>query len=227
MVTPPDRWKFWAATYPLMESLALGNSLRKARLAAVQPLLDRRSVLLLGDGDGRFLVALMQAGFGGKVVSLDVSGAMLERSRRRLERVNPRAAGRVSWVRGDATTGGIWSGIEPVEAVVAQFFFDNFSDSTVHRIIAQVSGRTMPGARWEVAEFRDPEAMSGALWRLRQRWLLAVLYRAFRWTTRLEARRLPEWRAALNAQRWLEMSVGGCESNVIEISSWKRGSSAV
>ena len=66
-----------------------GGALQKARTALMDRYLAADSILLLGDGDGRFLEALLEAGCGAEIVSLDASEKMIE--------VAQRAMAGVSW----------------------------------------------------------------------------------------------------------------------------------
>lgn len=216
-----DDWSGWARVYPYLEGLALGRQLMAARREAVAPLVRARNILVLGDGDGRFLAALMGSPFGGTVTSFDVSDAMVAKARTRLERAAPEALRRVRWEVMDVTRETEWPLTVPVDAIVAQFFFDNFDTATVHSVVRRATRWAIPGAGWQVAEFRRAESIGSAFGRLRQRLLLRILYTAFRWTAGIEATALPEWRTALVDCGWEIETRAGRRFSAVETSAWR------
>jgi len=182
-----DRWTLWARVYVAAEYMALGSTLAQARAQSLPALQDCRRVLLLGDGDGRFLAQLCSSGFRGEIVSVDGSQAMIRRAQRRLQS-HPAAAHRVTWLCADIRTAGLPEG--PFDGIVTQFFLDNFSLPTADELIRSARMITSADAVWTFADFTEPQQLEG--WkRLRQRLLLFILYSTFRYTTGIEACQLP------------------------------------
>jgi len=73
-----------AAHYRWMEWLLAGRKLQRCRTAFLRRINPPREVLLLGEGNGRFLEALLQAHPQARVTCVDASAAMLERARARM-----------------------------------------------------------------------------------------------------------------------------------------------
>ena len=66
-----------AKPYRLLEYITFGSSLERCRIYFIPRLLDRKQALVLGDGDGRFLTALLAANPSLQADAVDTSSAML------------------------------------------------------------------------------------------------------------------------------------------------------
>ena len=73
-----------AKPYRWLEFLTLGRALERCRLHFLPELAASRNALVLGDGDGRFLAALLAANPHLNADAVDSSAAMLELARQRL-----------------------------------------------------------------------------------------------------------------------------------------------
>lgn len=172
-----------AGAYRALEFLAFGRALEEARFCFLDRLGDRRAVLVLGEGDGRGLVRLLEAAPAGAVTCVDLSTAMLHRARARLREAD---LGRVRFVKADLLVDPLPDG--PFDAVVTCFVLDCFTPEQAGALVRSVAARLEPGARWLWADFRIP-ARGPLRWRARA-WV-ALLYAFFRWQTGLPARALP------------------------------------
>src|SRR5258708_18551693 len=72
-----------APHYRWMEWLLAGRKLQRCRTAYLRRIDCPREVLLLGEGNGRFLEALLLAHPRARVTCVDASAAMLDRARHR------------------------------------------------------------------------------------------------------------------------------------------------
>ncbi|HTQ31323.1 MAG TPA: class I SAM-dependent methyltransferase [Opitutaceae bacterium] len=172
-----------ARIYRGLEYLAFGRDLERARFCFLEKLRDRRSILVLGEGDGRCLERLAPIAAAAQIDCLDFSPAMLARAAARLP---AEARSRVAFRRADVLT----ADFPPAryDAVVTLFFLDCFTPEQTAGIIRRVGASLQPGAQWLWADFSLP-SRGFARWRARI-WL-AVMYAFFRWTTGLSARVLP------------------------------------
>jgi ubiquinone/menaquinone biosynthesis C-methylase UbiE len=146
-----------------------------------------RRVLLLGDGDGRFLEQLLLANPACNALAVDSSAAMLERLRRRCL-ANPAlsAAGRVETLEADALD------ISPspeTDLIVTHFVLDCFSQPDLERLVHTLAAPLAPGTLWLVSDFDLPPQ---AVPRLLARAYIRALYLVFRALTGLRVRRLPD-----------------------------------
>jgi len=88
-----------ARPYRLLEYLTLGRTLEHTRFHFLPQLASRTRALVLGDGDGRFLTALLSQNPRLHAHAVDSSGAMLTLLRKRLER-NPSSRAHGEMVQG-------------------------------------------------------------------------------------------------------------------------------
>ena len=174
-----------ARHYGWMEFLAAGNLLQRCRTEWLDECAGVEDILILGEGDGRFLAVLRQVNPTANVVVLDSSRSMLERARRRLDRKRI-SSSRIQWLQEDARS---W--VPPklaFDCLVTHFFLDCFQQEEIERLIPQLASTIRNGGNWLLAEFRVPASGWG---RVRAKSVLAVAYPFFRWTVNLSASRLP------------------------------------
>lgn len=157
-----------------MEYAAFGSALRQRREAFLFELGDPRRVLVLGDGDGRFLQVFTALYPRAQVDAVDSSARMVELAQAR--------AGSVSFHVADAREFGFRG---DYDLAVAHFFFDCFEESELRAMLGRIRAKN-----WLISEFRST----------RWSWLvLRGLYFFFRLTTGLRTRALPEHRMMLQA----------------------------
>jgi ubiquinone/menaquinone biosynthesis C-methylase UbiE len=167
---PIARWYRW------LELIGFGRALERRRTAFLSGVADARRVLLLGDGDGRFLERLAPAIFshpGASIDYVDISARMLELARKR-------GGDGVNYILGNALSIALPEA--EYDLVVTHFFLDCFDERDAEALVARVAASTKPRARWLISEFRD------AGWWSRR--MIAILYLFFRMTTGLKTRRL-------------------------------------
>lgn len=170
-----------AGAYHTLERLAFGHALMRARTAHLDALAGCRRVLIVGEGDGRFVHALLSRHRSVEAVCVDLSPAMARRARARLGPLGSRAR----FVITDALEGPLPAG--PFDAVVTLFFLDLFAERSLARLLERLAGRLGPTGVWLLADFRLPERGPA---RTLARAGLWGLYRFFRWQTAIETLRL-------------------------------------
>jgi SAM-dependent methyltransferase len=185
-VTPRPSFDRLAPAYQALERLAFGGLLHGCRTAHLHRLCGRRSALVLGDGDGRFLADLLRTNRTIEADSLDISSGMVALARRRVAAI-PGAAARARFVLADART-------DPLPAtgydlVVTNFFLDCFRPAELAAVVRRVAAACASDALWVDGDFRVPP--SGRQ-RLAAQLLLAALYGFFGIAARLPARRLTD-----------------------------------
>ncbi|HWA09988.1 MAG TPA: class I SAM-dependent methyltransferase [Opitutaceae bacterium] len=173
-----------ARPYRLLEFLAFGRDLERARFCLLDRLRDCRKILVLGEGDGRCLARLVRIAPAAEIHCLDLSDAMLARAAARI--ADTADAGRVTFTQADVLAA---PRLPPdCDAVVTCFFLDCFSAEQAARVVASVASALRPEARWLIADFVLP---ARGLARLRARMWVGLLYAFFRWQTGLRTRALP------------------------------------
>jgi cyclopropane fatty-acyl-phospholipid synthase-like methyltransferase len=181
-----------AITYRWLEWIAFGRTLERARNEYLPLLGDARSLLILGEGDGRHLCDVLTAAPLAHVRSIDSSTGMLSNAARRVAALGMEE--RVHFEHADVRTAAYPRGA--YDAVLTPFVLDCFRSDEVKAIVGLVSASLRPGAYWLLTDFVLPAGWGA---RLHARAWLAVLYPFFRWQTRIEARTLPSSEAILQA----------------------------
>ena len=165
-----------ARYYRWLEYLSFGRELERRRFRYLADVVDARSALILGGGDGRFLARLTRTSRA-RIHYIDSSARMLELARERASNA------RVRWELADARQAGLAPA--QYDLIVAHFFLDCFEDHDAARLIERVAAAAQPRARWLISEFR-PAPWSAPATR--------ALYLFFRAATGLKTRRLMDHR---------------------------------
>jgi SAM-dependent methyltransferase len=149
--------------------------LRRRREAFLFELGNPQKVLVLGDGDGRFLQLFTALYPEARVDAVDVSARMIDLARARV------ASDRVTFHLADARE---FAFEENYDLAVAHFFFDCFEADELQPLISRIRAKS-----WLVSEFRNT----------RWSWpVLRGLYFVFRLTTGLRVATLAEHRALIS-----------------------------
>jgi tRNA (cmo5U34)-methyltransferase len=163
---PIAHWYRW------LEYAAFGGALRRRREAFLFELGNPKSVLVLGDGDGRFLHLFTALYPEARVDAVDVSVRMTELAQAR--------APSVAFHLADARK---FAFDKEYDLAVSHFFFDCFEASELQALLSRIRAN-----RWLVSEFR----------RTRWSWpIVRGLYFFFRLTTGLRVTSLPNHRTML------------------------------
>lgn len=205
-----------AGIYRVLEYAAFGRDLERARFAHLDRLRECRSILVLGEGDGRCLERLVSAAPSAHIDCLDLSSAMLARAARRL--AGREAATRVDFRQADLLTESLPQG--NYDAVVTFFFLDCFTAVQAESVMARIKTSLQPGALWLWADFSLPDR-GMARWRARV-WL-ALLYAYFRWQTGLAARELPPVESFFTKHNFRRTACRTSQWKLLRSEVWKFG----
>jgi tRNA (cmo5U34)-methyltransferase len=178
--------------YDALAGLVFGGALRRAQratLAAGLPVGPAPRILVLGGGAGWVLSEIWRQRPQAQVLYLEVSAAMLARTRARLQRY-PAPPGAAVELR-QGTEASLQPG-ERFDVIITFFVLDCFAAGALPSALARLHAVRRPGAPWLVTDFRP--ARRG--WR---RGLLGLMYWFFGLTVGLRVRQLPPWPAELAA----------------------------
>ncbi|HEV2806080.1 MAG TPA: class I SAM-dependent methyltransferase [Chthoniobacterales bacterium] len=173
-----------APWYRALETVAFGNALQQARVACLDEIGSPRRALIVGEGNGRFLAALLQRQPLVKVDCVDASERMLDLARRHVMETVPDEINRVEFLQQDVTA---WTPPDRYDLIVTHFVLDCFRTEQVGRIVAKLAQAAAPNAIWLLADFTIPQS---GLSRAHARTWLAVMYGFFRCVAGIEAREL-------------------------------------
>jgi ubiquinone/menaquinone biosynthesis C-methylase UbiE len=169
-----------APHYAWIESLFIGETLQRCRVAFLGEAAGARHILLIGEGHGRFLVELLRACPGARVVCVDASGKMIAAARARLAR-SGLSETNVEFVVSPILD---YSTAPPFDLVVAQFFLDCFSEDCLRAIVQKIHDFISPGGKLLLCDFQVPSA--GWRW-VRAKIVLWIAYSFFKYATSLPA----------------------------------------
>ena len=195
-----------AWVYRWLEYAVFGRSLEVARFALLPWLSGVRRVLILGEGDGRFVAAFARRYPEVEVHCVDGSEHMIAQARHRLP-----AGARVQFHDCDLQ---VYAPTGQYDAVVTCFVLDCFSSVTLQAMLPGIVKALRPGGVWAVAEFIDTG------WR--SRFWLTVMYAWFRMVTRLEADRLPDWQTEFRRMGLKLDRKQSWQRGFIEASCWRK-----
>lgn len=184
----------------------MGRALERRRRRFLAEFENAQRALVLGDGDGRFLRALLRRNPVVRADYVDLSGRMLELAR-------GRAGGeRVSYLQADARAAEFPR--SEYDLIATHFFFDCFGEKELDRLIGRIAVAARPRARWVVSEFRVA-SLAGRL-------LVRALYLFFRITTGLKTRTLVDHRPMLRSHAFRLISASHSRGGLVVSELWER-----
>ncbi len=206
-----------APWYAPVEHLCFGRALERRRTAFLNRVEGARNALSCGEGDGRFLAALLQANPAVQVTAIDASRKMVQVAGQRVARMGTGFQERASLHCAEI---GAFHPPGSYDLIATNFFFDCFSTPEVSDIVGRIAGWAAPRAQWIVSEFAQPSDPLAHLWTGA---VIRSLYAAFWVTTGLRTNRLPDYRAALAAAGFeLQCEEHACGGLLVS-ELWQRG----
>jgi len=210
--TRPANFDHLAGIYRWLEYLTFGPMLSRCRLHFLPRLGAAKKVLVLGDGDGRFVEQFLSVNCHATVDIVDSSGAMLKLVHRRVARIAG-AGKQVRLVRRDAreffpdrtsATGGsieigpLRPGPGSYDLVISHFFLDCFMTQEVEKLVRGIAPYLSNDVRWVVSEFAVPARGRGLrrFARVAGRFVIGGLYGVFGVLTGMRVRTLPDYAGA-------------------------------
>lgn len=176
-----------ASHYHGLETIVFGNQLQQARVAFIGEIERSRRVLIVGEGNGRFLAELHKASEA-EIDCIEASSRMISLARKRA------GVGRTNFVLGDIREVPLLA--KHYDLIVSHFFLDCFAEAALSEVIAKLATAAAPNARWLIADFRCPPR-GWRRWRART--LVGMMYLFFRAVAGIEARHLADYSPFLRA----------------------------
>jgi SAM-dependent methyltransferase len=173
-----------APAYRTLETIAFGNTLQRARIACLDEIGSPRRALIVGEGNGRFLAAVLQRHPLIRIDCVDSSERMLDLARRHVLDTARDEIKRVAFLCEDIRS---WRPNDRYDLIVTHFLLDCFSTQQVGLIVAKLAQAAAPNAIWLLADFTIPK---GGFARGHASAWLAAMYWFFRCVAGIEAREL-------------------------------------
>lgn len=177
-----------ARGYRFLEYATFGNLLWRTRTHYIDQLKDKHRILIAGEGDGRFLAALLNLNSQAQIDLYDNSAKMIELAKTRTKQ----HAHRLTFHQADLLKTEFPT--NTYDAVVANFIFDCFNNDELTQLISKLKQSTAPDAIWLIGDFAIP---ASGLSRWTAMLLTKLLYAVFAITTELKTRNLPDYETLL------------------------------
>ncbi|MEJ1973492.1 MAG: class I SAM-dependent methyltransferase [Lacunisphaera sp.] len=204
-----------APHYGWMESVLAGSRLQRCRTTWIDRLAGCRHLLVAGVGHGPALGVVLRAHPHLRITCVDASAGMLAHAKRRARHAGADLS-RLTFVQATLPD---WRPAEKFDAVATHFFLDCFPPAQLAAVIDCLAATTRLHARWIVSDFAVPDR---GLQRLRARAVHALMYRFFRVTTRLSARRLTPPDSLLEAAGFRLLGRRTTEWGLLQADLWQR-----
>ncbi|WP_411825281.1 class I SAM-dependent methyltransferase [Luteolibacter sp. AS25] len=206
-----------APFYELVEVLFAGGMLQKCRTEFLDDLEPPRNVLILGEGNGRFLNELLLRFPDSRVTCVDGSSEMIRLAAERL-RKNGLGGCSVKFIHQDIAK---W---EPAERgfdlLVVHFFLDCFERAEIRSIVEKLKIAAKSNAILLLSDFQEPAGfLRGKLSRV----LLSCLYRFFGFTAGVRTRRIISPDEILVENGFNEVDRRLSVFNLLTARKWKQG----
>jgi len=181
-----------APFYRSLERLVFGDQLQEARVAFVSEIPTSCRVLIVGEGDGRFLAEFVRQYPEAEIDCVEASARMIALARSRLG-----AAHKVNFVRADLRQFSLEK--DCYDLIVTHFFLDCFTGAALHEVVQRLADAANAAAVWLLADFRLPE---NGWQRVHARVWIRAMYLFFRLTSGLKTRRLDDPAPSLRENRF-------------------------
>lgn len=190
-------------------------------LSTNHPPSEVNHILLLGEGNGRFLVECRRRLKEARITCVDASASMLKSAGRRLLH-SGLGTGRTEFVHADVLH---WTPPrQKFDLIVTHFFLDCFQREQLECIVAKLAAAASPQAGWWLADFRIPPR---GLPRWRAAAIHHLMYGFFRVVTRLPARELTPPDDLLRAQGFVLCERRLSEWGLLHSDHWQRETAAL
>jgi ubiquinone/menaquinone biosynthesis C-methylase UbiE len=204
-----------AAAYRWLEYAVFGRKLENSRFAFLNVAAGRQRALLVGDGDGRFLVRLAAAHPQLEIDSIELSGKMIGLAKQRIHTAKLADPSRIRFIHADVRA--VKLAPARYDLVAMNFLLDCFQADELSCIVRRIKHACLPQAAWMVAEFQQPS--SG--WRAWHAFVwLRTMYLFFRFAAQLETQSLPPYEQILRNAGFHLMAKHTSRAELISSALW-------
>ena len=184
-----------ANSYQWMEKIVFRNDLEKARNFHVSLVRDAESILLLGDGDGKFLEKIFEIGTDAQILSVDSSSEMIRLSQSKIHKTGLD----VRYVCQDLKYFEFTENFKP-DLIFAHFFLDCFTENEVILIVNRLSKWCPKSTKLVISDFFLPR--KGSFSGIYRNILTYIMIRFFRLFCRISAKKLPNIPKIMRSTGW-------------------------
>jgi ubiquinone/menaquinone biosynthesis C-methylase UbiE len=169
-----------ADLYPLLEQIVFASALTRSRSFFARQVAGGKNILLIGEGNGRFLFEMVEQTSSASFTVVDSSARMLAAATRKIAALEQGA--RIELIHADILE---WrSPTAHYDRVVTHFFLDLFRPYRLRRIVEKISRLATEDTLWINVDFSSGNQT------LRQKIVMWAQYRFFLVSAGIEASRL-------------------------------------
>ena len=206
-----------AHAYRLLETVAFGQSLQRVRVRYLSQIARPNRVLIVGEGNGRFLCELVRLHPKIDIDCVDSSARMLAFARDRIRRDDFESLPQIRFIHADILK---WSSSHSYDLIVTHFFLDCFPRHAVSAIINKFAQIATSDATWLLADFTIPADRTLA--RLHAKLWLRVMYLFFRSFTGITGSELVDPSPYLAAHRFAPLFRETWRAGLLKSELWQR-----
>ena len=177
-----------ASIYLFLETITFGNQLQKCRTSMISHLTNSKQVLVLGEGNGRFLEAFCKANPLAELLVIDESPRMLDLAKRRIANANPPINNQIEFRCANVFEILPLSGT--FDLIVCNFFLDCFTSSEIGHLLGLFRQMLLESGSLVVGDFRKPHSIFG-------KFILKIMHVFFKKTAGISATELTDLHAML------------------------------
>ncbi len=200
-----------APFYRALEQLVFGDQLQQARIAFLPEIGSPRRVLIVGEGDGRFLAEFVRRHPRATIDCVEESARMIDFARSRS------GWPETNFVHADFSTLSLES--DQYDLIVTHFFLDCFAGAALRDVVEKLGRVAKHDALWLLSDFRVPESGWRQLW---ARVCIRAMYLFFGLVSGLGTQRLEDPTPGLQAARFERVSQRLTRGGMIKSELWRR-----
>jgi ubiquinone/menaquinone biosynthesis C-methylase UbiE len=187
----PNRFDLIAPLYPALEQCVFGSHLNRARRAFFDAVVQADRILLVGEGNGRFLTLLLAHKNKGCINVVEKSAVMIRLAQERARKLGE--------VRCDLDFIGTdvleYRPADRFDCVVTHFLLDLFNPLAQRTLIKRITELTAPSGTWINVDFLPARTVRGSI-------LMWLQYAFFRVASQIQARRCFDESTSAAAAGW-------------------------
>jgi cyclopropane fatty-acyl-phospholipid synthase-like methyltransferase len=201
-----------ASLYPLLEQIIFGSKLSRARGVFISRVTEGSKILLIGEGNGRFLFEVAKQTSSASVTVVDSSARMLAAASRRIAILD--CSSRIELVHADILEWRSSAGC--YDRIVTHVVLDIFAPDRIRRLVEKISQLAADDCLWINVDFTSENQS------LPQKFLMWAQYRFFRIFAGIEASRLFDARPWIRQANWEILETRLLDSGLISASLLSR-----
>ena len=176
-----------APFYHAVSMICSFNRIHKSQIWLLSKGMKFSKVLIIGGGDGRFLLEAMKQGLSEQYYYIDISNAMIKLAQGKIEKQSNLSLNSVVFICGS------YQDIpknRKFDLIVTPYFLDCFSDDELFLVVAKLHTQLTIEGTWFFTDFNIPEDITRSFIFKN---IIQILYRFFNLFCDLEVNHLPDF----------------------------------